>query len=157
MSQQTNSQPRAKVIFNLKSDDDVVYYTKYDESLNFDKINAYWGCVQAFQSGSNAGKTKKYKNVDGLLKIESSTWKNPEIPQTPENRRIAENWDEEHKIFISPEVKLNKIKHLKESERLDKHPKNSILITFENVQYVLAEGECIEFGEIDNPKVTISN
>ena len=144
---------RAKVIFNLKTDQPVVHYTKYVETS--DKINAYWGCVQAFQSGSHAGMTKKYRNVNGLLKIESSKWKDPKIKQTPETRKIAENWDESVKIFISPEIKLNKVNNLKEEDRLDKYPDDVMMVVFDNQKYIVYPNQCIEFGTIDNPKINI--
>ena len=115
MSDTKNKPIMAKVIFNLKSDEIKLNYSKYDKELitendlddrnnEDDRINAYWGCVRAFQSGSNAGKTKKYKNINGLLKIESSKWKNPNIKQTIETRQNPENWDESVKVFIPPEI-----------------------------------------------------
>jgi len=145
---------RAKVIFNLKSSDSEVYYTQYNEADGSDRINAYWGCVQAFQSGSNAGKSKKYKNVNGLLKIESSKWKHPEIKQTPETRRDPENWDETHKVFISPEIKLRMINYLKEDERIDSY-KKVVLFIYNNERYILYPGQCIEFGSEEHPEVKV--
>lgn len=156
----------AKVIFNLKSDEIKLNYSKYDEELinendlddrtnENDRINAYWGCVQAFQSGSNAGKTKKYKNVNGLLKIESSKWKNPNIKQTMETRRNPENWDESIKVFIPPEILLHKVNYLKEDERLDKHEKDDILFVFNYKVYVVKNGQYVEFGDINNPAIKI--
>ncbi len=152
-----NNAPRAKVIFNLRSGESEVQYTKYQENKLMNRVNAYWGCVQAFQSGSNAGCTKKYKNVDGLLKIESSTWKDDKIPQTPETRRNPDNWDESKKIFISPEIKLRKVNHLNEDDRLDKYPNSDkiMMVVFNNVRYIVQPGQCVEFGSIDNPQVNI--
>ena len=144
-----------KVIFNLKSNQNIVYYTNYEPDEDLDRINAYWGCVQAFQSGSHAGMTKKYKNVGGLLKIESSQWKNPDVPQTPESRRNPDNWDENVKVFISPEIKLRKVNHLNEDDRLDKYPDDVVMIMFENQRHILYPGQCVEFGRIDNPKIKI--
>ena len=146
---------RAKVIFNLQTEKPVLHYTDYKDMEKTERFNAYWGCVQAFQSGSHAGETKKYKNVDGLLKIESSTWKNPNIEQTRETRKNPDNWDESKKIFIAPEIKLNKVKFLNENERIDKYSDNVVMVVFNNERYVVHPGQCIEFGNVDEPKVKI--
>jgi hypothetical protein len=166
MSEATNKPIMAKVIFNLKSDEEELKYSKYDEELitlndlddridDSDRINAYWGLVQAFQSGSNNGKTKKYKNVNGLLKIESSKWKNPNIKQSKENRQNPENWDESVKLFMPPEIILHKVDRLKENQRLDKCEKDDIIFMFNYKVYVVKNGQCVEFGDINNPKIKI--
>ena len=149
--------PCAKVIFNLKSDESELKYTDYEPNEQLNRVNAYWGCVQAFQSGSNAGCTKKYKNVDGLLKIESSSWKDKNIKQTPETRRNPDNWDETRKIFISPEIKLKKVNKLNEDDRLDKYPNGDkiVMIVFNNIRHILQPNQIIEFGNINEPQVKI--
>jgi len=146
---------RAKVIFNLQTEEPVLHYTDYEYMEKSERVNAYWGCVQAYQSGSHAGETKKYKNENGLLKIESSSWKNPNIPQNKETRRNPNNWDESKKIFITPEIKLNKVKYLNENERIDKYSDNVVIIIFNNEKYVLHPNQYIEFGNVDEPKVKI--
>lgn len=139
-----------KVIININSNENNINYTSYNQNKNF--INTYYGCIQAFQSGSNAGQTKHYYNDNGVLKIESSTWKNENLVQTPENRKIKDNWDEEHKVFIIPEICLTKLNVIYSSDVIND---KEIIMYFNNVKYVLLPGQHITFGNCKEPKITI--
>lgn len=149
------SAPRVKVIINLYSDDDTVKYTFYRPSGYSNRINTYYGVVNAFQSGSHAGQTIKYKNENGILKIESNKWKDDRIEQTRETRKDPNNWDETVKIFKTVEINLKKVNHISDDDRLDKYSENAIMMVFESKKYILNPGECITFGDINNPKVSI--
>ena len=151
----TYDNTRAKVIININKDNEKIYNTKFDDVDDSNHINAYWGCVQAYQSGSNYGKTKKYFNDNGILKIESSTWKYPNLKQTPENRRNPENWDESRKYFEICEINLQKIEKLSKLDRLDNKPKGTIIITFEGKRHNLLPGQYVEFGSIDKKQIKI--
>jgi hypothetical protein len=138
-----------KVILRIQCDNDNIKYTNYNRSKYY---NMYYGCVQAFQNGSNKGLSKHYYNDNGILKIETSEWKNKDIPQTPETRSIKENWDENKKTFVIPEICLKKIKSIQSDDVITN---NDIIIYFNNVRYVLKDSEHISFGSIDDPKPMI--
>ena len=154
--QETNETIRAKVIFNLQSDEPKILYTQYNDTEIPERFNAYWGCVQCFQRGvGHVGETKRYKNVNGLLKIESSVWKNKKLPQTKENRKNPDNWDSTKKEFITPEIVLNKVKYLKDNERLDRYPNDVVMIILNNESKIIYPDQIVEFGTVDDPKIIV--
>lgn len=139
-----------KIIININSNDANIKYTSFNKNNNF--INTYYGCVQAFQNGSNKGQSKHYYNDNGVLKIECSKWKNENIPQTPENRRDKNNWDENTKVFIVPEICLKKLTNIYKSDVIDD---KEIILYFNNIKYVLLPKQHITFGTVDKPEIKI--
>jgi hypothetical protein len=152
-TKKSNTITSVKVIFNLKSDEPVLRYTDYEPNEQLDRFNVYYGYVQAFQSGSNSGCTKKYKNDDGVLKIESSTWKHENIEQTPETRKNPDNWDETRKIFTTAEIKLTKASEIYKKDILDND--KFIIMMFNNDRRILEPNQIIEFGSVNEPQIHI--
>ena len=141
------------VVMNLKSDDEKIKYTDYRPNYKIPYYNAYFGTVQAYQHGMCDGQSKIYKNENGLLKIQSATWKDETIDQTPETIKDPNNWDTEHTYFKSPMVTLKKVNKLKQGEILNNN--QVIIIKFQHKEYYLKPGQQIKFGTKDNSKVTI--
>ena len=165
---------RFKIIMLIKSEWDNLAYTKYCElieernkileskSEHSEKIieiesklgcidipNYYYGHADPFQQN---GQTKKYKNENGFLKIETATWIGGE--QTPESRKNPKNWDLTKKYFTPAFIKFKKIRFMNENDKTD-YDSGVIRIEWKNNVYELKPGQIIEFGTQSNPCVKI--
>lgn len=165
---------RFKIITLIKSEWDNLAYTKYYELIEerneilegrsehperiveieqklgrVDIPNYYYGHANPFQQN---GQTKKYKNENGFLKIETATWIGGE--QTPESRRNPKNWDLSRKYFTPAFIKFKKIKFMNEDDKTD-YASGVIKIEWKNNVYELKPGQIIEFGTQSNPCVKV--
>ena len=114
-----------------------------------DISNYYYGHAEPFQQN---GQTKKYKNDNGIFKIETATWIGKE--QTPESRKNPKNWDSTKKYFTPAFIKFKKIRFMNENDTTN-YSSGIIRIEWENETYELKPGQVIEFGTKSNPCVKI--
>ena len=165
---------RFKIITLVKSEWDDLSYTKYCKLIEerneilegrsedpekiveneiklgrIDVPNYYYGHADPFQQN---GQTKKYKNEDGFLKIETATWIGGD--QTPEARKNPKNWDSTKKYFTPAFIKFKKIKFMTEDDKTD-YASGVIKIEWKNKTYEVKPGQIIEFGTQSNPCVKI--
>jgi len=109
--------------------------------------NYYYGSAQAFQAN---GQTKRYRNENGFIKIETSKWKDDKIKQTVETRKNPDNWDSSVKEFVDPIIMFNKVKCMEEEDINNYDFKNhTILIKWNrhNEKKALLPGQTLEFTE----------
>ena len=164
-----------KIVMLFKSEQDNIKYTEYCDLIdkrnkiincdnpnieelteildmigNTNESNYYYGHAQPFQSN---GRTKKYINDNGVLKIESSTWIG-DCEQTVETRKNPKNWDSNHKIFVPAIVLFKRIRFM-DYNTIANFENKEFEITWNNEKYILAPGQTIEFGSIENPEVKI--
>ena len=165
---------RFKIITLINSEWDNLAYTKYCELIEernkilegksehpekiieieaklgcIDIPNYYYGHADPFQQN---GQTKKYKNENGFLKIETATWIGGE--KTPESLKNPKNWDISKKYFTIAFIKFKKIRYMNEKDKTD-YDSNIIRIEWKNETYELKPGQIIEFGTQSNPCVKI--
>ena len=88
----------AQIYMLLESRFSNIKYTNY-KPIHDAPYRLYSGFITTFQKGMASGVTKTFKNEDGEIKIETSTWKNDKISKTPTTIRDPKNWDTTKKCF----------------------------------------------------------
>lgn len=97
------------------------------------------------------GKTKTYLNKNGVLYIKNGVFTaQTECLSDDEIKKLKLDVNNYKYNFIPAEFKCKQAKNIKIHG-------DYMLITYKNVQKMLFEGDYVEFGDIEEPKITIFN